>query len=127
MRPGHETFANGDIIPGTGWFIPSPTECSHCNKPHMSHRTVTDGSFTVIFACQHTDDPDALSTLRPNKTVAKLFPENHSIPWDEDMRTCLGHVLVVKHAHLEGVTNHDLPIVNLPESDFAAVDDMVRV
>jgi hypothetical protein len=91
----------------------------------MRHRTVADGTFMVIFACQHTDDPEILPSLHPNKTVAKLFPENFPLDWDE-MRTCLGHVLVVKHPLSPGVSNCNPPIIDLPASDFAAVDVIVR-
>ncbi|KAJ7251186.1 hypothetical protein B0H12DRAFT_1234255 [Mycena haematopus] len=121
MRPGRETLGDGEIM--SGYFSPSPTACSACNKPHMKHSSVTDGTFTVIFACQHADksNPDFADSFYPNKSVHKLMGYQ---------RTCFGHVIVVKHAlPLDpemAPSNDRLQVASMEESDYAASDAIVR-
>ncbi|KAJ7081901.1 hypothetical protein C8R43DRAFT_1142885 [Mycena crocata] len=101
---------------------PSPTECAICPKPHLSHPSVPDGTFTVLFACPHGYDDDESGPLYPNKSVAKLF----QIDQPTRISTCMGNVLVVKHALSPGTPNRDMTMIDLLPSDFSAVDLLVK-
>ncbi|KAJ7716651.1 hypothetical protein B0H14DRAFT_3522243 [Mycena olivaceomarginata] len=124
MRPGRETLAHAET-PTIIWFDLSPLACGLCIKPHLRHKSVTNGTFTVIFACPHSDDPQD-----PNRT--DLLPNKTIVHMSNQTQTCLGHVLVVKHAlpaasEAATILNHDLQLVDIVESDFAAVDEIVRI
>ncbi|KAJ7824474.1 hypothetical protein B0H14DRAFT_3469360 [Mycena olivaceomarginata] len=124
MRPGRETLAHAET-PTIIWFDPSPLACGLCIKPHLRHKSVTNGTFTVIFACPHSDDPQD-----PNQT--DLLPNKTILHMSNQTQTCLGHVLVVKHAlpaasEAATILNRDLQLVDIVESDFAAVDEIVRI
>ncbi|KAJ7641677.1 hypothetical protein FB45DRAFT_1022414 [Roridomyces roridus] len=112
------TFANNPHIL-QGLFDPDPTNCKHCLKPLLRHEALgLDIAFTVITGCTHAD------TLRPdaNKAVAAMLR-----PADKH-KTCHGSVLVVKHAHSPDarISNRDLPLLDIVESDIPHLDELVR-
>ncbi|KAJ7826542.1 hypothetical protein B0H13DRAFT_1918113 [Mycena leptocephala] len=108
-----------------GWFYCSPRECKKCLKPHFRHPAIPDSSFTILIACPHhpnlADDP---ISLPPNQAVAKILPE------DRQHQTCCGNLVVVKHAlppdSHAGISNRDLPIVDVVATDYLHIDEMVR-
>ncbi|KAJ6509358.1 hypothetical protein C8R47DRAFT_1208542 [Mycena vitilis] len=107
-------------------FYASPGRCDICPKPHFRHATLPGVSFTVLVACPHHPDAvgatDPLWQLVPNRAVARLLPETHK------HQTCNGNLVVIKHAHPAGglVTNQSLPILDVVESEFSHIDELVR-
>ncbi|KAJ7178664.1 hypothetical protein C8R43DRAFT_1118036 [Mycena crocata] len=112
------TLDNQDGI--ATYFTPNPASCALCLKPHFKIPSKPDFSYTLFLACTHlkTEEENCPLNLSLNKTVGKLLPDPR--------RTCRGNVVVVKHALTHGVSNKDLPIVDMGEDDIRIADEIVR-
>ncbi|KAJ7093634.1 hypothetical protein C8R43DRAFT_964568 [Mycena crocata] len=103
------------------FFDENPATCPLCPKPHFKIPSHPGSSFTVFLACPHPPQDDPHKTppeLSPNKTIAKILRDAS--------HTCLGNVVVVKHEHTTGISNKDLPIVDLEVGDMDLADEIVR-
>ncbi|KAJ7605233.1 hypothetical protein DFH06DRAFT_1150624 [Mycena polygramma] len=124
FRPNDATLRDLGILESN--FYASPGRCDVCPKPHFRHAALPGVSFTLLIACPHHPDvvtaTDDLWRLSPNKAVARLLPDTRK------SHTCLGNLVVIKHAHPDGdlVANQGLPIIDMAEKDFAHVDELVR-
>ncbi|KAJ6450542.1 hypothetical protein C8R47DRAFT_1230234 [Mycena vitilis] len=104
----------------------SPGHCDICPKPHFRHAALPGVSFTILAACPHHPDvvgvTDDFWRLSPNKAVAHLLPEGLK------HQTCVGNLVVIKHAHPDGglIANQGLPVLDICESEIPYVDELVR-
>ncbi|KAJ7680868.1 hypothetical protein DFH06DRAFT_1120453 [Mycena polygramma] len=105
----------------------SPGRCDKCPKPHFRHAALPGVSFTVLVACPHHPDvvgaTDDLWRLFPNRAVARLLPD------DRKHQTCIGNLVVIKHAHPDGelIANQALPVLDIDESDTPHIDELVHI
>ncbi|KAJ7643845.1 hypothetical protein FB45DRAFT_861426 [Roridomyces roridus] len=119
LHPGPPTFTNNpELLSLQGFFDPNPAQCDRCKKPFFSHSALPGVGFTLFKACPHGAGPD-FPDLYPNKAVATLLGPT------KKHQTCLGSVLVIKHAHVAGADTRDMPLLDVLESDIPRLNKLV--